>query len=286
MPDPISFFLGIGAQKCGTTWLARYLDDHPEVGLPPFKEVHFWTSKYTRYLRGARTDPRRTPFVEWPALARQMRERPARALPLLTSYGGLFAGRVRSYRRYLELCGKDARICGEITPAYSTLPPEAWHAIEAALSRPRYILLLRNPADRYVSQITHDGKKDSSVLSGDALRHLHSSAFALRSDYSTTLAILRELIPKDRLLVAFYEELFDPERGPAVCDGICDFLNVARHPPKLSRRVNARKVDPPPFDREPLVRALERQYRGVVQHLGQELPASWLDDLKVLDRAY
>lgn len=38
MPD----FLGIGAQKAGTTWLHAGLACHPRVFLAPEKEVHFW----------------------------------------------------------------------------------------------------------------------------------------------------------------------------------------------------------------------------------------------------
>lgn len=38
LPD----FLGIGAQKAGTTWLCRMLEQHPEVAFPAGKEVHFW----------------------------------------------------------------------------------------------------------------------------------------------------------------------------------------------------------------------------------------------------
>lgn len=35
-------FLGIGAQKAGTTWLHRNLDRHPDVFFAPRKEIHFW----------------------------------------------------------------------------------------------------------------------------------------------------------------------------------------------------------------------------------------------------
>ena len=35
-------FLGIGAPKCGTTWLAECLREHPQVVVPEVKEVvHF-----------------------------------------------------------------------------------------------------------------------------------------------------------------------------------------------------------------------------------------------------
>ena len=37
LPD----FLGIGAAKCGTTWLARALSAHPQIFIPEIKEVNF-----------------------------------------------------------------------------------------------------------------------------------------------------------------------------------------------------------------------------------------------------
>ena len=41
-------FLGIGAQKAGTTWLYHMLSRHPEVAFPAGKEVHFWDGQYER----------------------------------------------------------------------------------------------------------------------------------------------------------------------------------------------------------------------------------------------
>lgn len=35
-------FVGIGAQKAGTTWLHKHLSEHPEVNFPAGKEVHYW----------------------------------------------------------------------------------------------------------------------------------------------------------------------------------------------------------------------------------------------------
>lgn len=35
-------FLGIGAQKAGTTWLFRHLGRHPGIAFPAGKELHFW----------------------------------------------------------------------------------------------------------------------------------------------------------------------------------------------------------------------------------------------------
>lgn len=39
-------FLGIGAQKCASTWVHRVLSDHPEVAVYPGKEIDFFSYFY------------------------------------------------------------------------------------------------------------------------------------------------------------------------------------------------------------------------------------------------
>jgi hypothetical protein len=46
LPD----FLGIGAQKAGTTWLYQNLLRHPDLYLPPTKEAHYFDRKFHRPL--------------------------------------------------------------------------------------------------------------------------------------------------------------------------------------------------------------------------------------------
>ncbi len=45
-------FAGIGAKKAATSWLARCLSEHPEIYLPPSKELHFFSldKKYEKGL--------------------------------------------------------------------------------------------------------------------------------------------------------------------------------------------------------------------------------------------
>ena len=38
-------FLGIGAQRAGTTWVARMLEAHPDICLSEPKELHFFNEK-------------------------------------------------------------------------------------------------------------------------------------------------------------------------------------------------------------------------------------------------
>jgi len=39
-------FIGIGAQKAGTTWLYENLQKHPGIKFPAGKELHFWDAHY------------------------------------------------------------------------------------------------------------------------------------------------------------------------------------------------------------------------------------------------
>lgn len=42
---PVLSFMGIGAQKAGTTWLYENLARHPRIGFPGGKEVHYWNAR-------------------------------------------------------------------------------------------------------------------------------------------------------------------------------------------------------------------------------------------------
>lgn len=44
-------FIGIGAQKCATTWLYRVLEDHPQAALSQPKELHFFSAHFDRGYR-------------------------------------------------------------------------------------------------------------------------------------------------------------------------------------------------------------------------------------------
>ena len=44
-------FLGIGAQKSGTSWLYNTLANHPKIAFPGGKEIHFWNRPKGRDLQ-------------------------------------------------------------------------------------------------------------------------------------------------------------------------------------------------------------------------------------------
>lgn len=45
-------FIGIGAPKCGTTWLSAQLEAHPQIGFAPDKEVYYFADTTLRRVAG------------------------------------------------------------------------------------------------------------------------------------------------------------------------------------------------------------------------------------------
>jgi hypothetical protein len=43
-------FIGIGAPKCGTTWLSAQLEAHPQIGFAPDKEVYYFADTILRRI--------------------------------------------------------------------------------------------------------------------------------------------------------------------------------------------------------------------------------------------
>ena len=43
-------FIGIGAPRCGTTWIAKCLSEHPQICLSSVKETDFFGKYYRKGL--------------------------------------------------------------------------------------------------------------------------------------------------------------------------------------------------------------------------------------------
>lgn len=169
-------FVGIGAQKAGTTWVHRNLRLHPQVCFPEVpegfgrtagKEVHF-LDRDDYFQRG----------VAW--------------------YLGLFAGCTRPVR-------------GEITPDYLTVDRSRVEWLHSLNPDLRLILLLRDPVDRAWSAMRYFLANRGADPSGEplaSLRTLATSSLVMRfSQYQRGLSVWESVFPADQMLVGFYEDL-------------------------------------------------------------------------------
>lgn len=211
-------FLGIGAQKAATTWLEHCLRRHPQIWLPPRKELHYFDDQADGWSGG------RLIFGPRPARRRMRRELPPRLradIRFLDREGlrwdlSYFFGR-RTDAWYLGLFPRNAgTVSGEITPAYSILDEPAVGHVHSLLPDLKLIFLMRDPIERSWSQMRMDlgrmGRKIRNLSLEEMLTLARSDTVALRSDYHRTLRNWGRHYPADRFFIRFLEDVRDEPR--------------------------------------------------------------------------
>lgn len=238
-------FLGIGAQRSGSTWLHENLKPHPEIWLPPTKELHYFN------------DLRDGPFF-CERYRKKLKARIGKTKNSLLRGELSFADFIwdmkyllmpRSDRWYTRLFSQGKHlVAGEITPAYSTLTSDVVASIKKINPEMKIIFLMRDPIDRSWSHARKDlsnlyNKPLEEIPSDTVIKWFNESECALRSDYVRTLDIWSSHFAKEQIFIGFLEEImFDPEDFLL---RIYEFLGVEKSikylPKTLHAAVNARK---------------------------------------------
>lgn len=203
-PRGPDFFL-VGAPKCGTTAMADYLGQHPEIGMCPRKETHFFTSD----LRAR--------------LATKRGQRP----PSLGQYLDLFAGL------------GDRRRLGEASVwyLYSEAAP---HAIREFCPEAEAIVMLRDPVEMLPSlhsQFVYVGiepvedferalELDPERERSGAPPGFPPSSYRAAVRYADQLRRYLEAFGAERVHVIVYDDFRDDTLG--AYRRTCEFLGVDR----------------------------------------------------------
>lgn len=180
---PLPTTIVIGAMKCGTTALHRYLGAHPEIAMAPVKEAN--------YFFGPDTAPDDDPENWW----RHGQWHRGRAW-----YESLFDGR--------------CPVRGECSPGY-TAPghPEVARRMADLVPDVRLVYLVRDPVARAVSQWRHhvrDGTEPRPVE--DAVLD-PASQYVARSRYFERVTPFLEHFDREQLLVVVQERLLRDRRA-------------------------------------------------------------------------
>jgi hypothetical protein len=171
-------FVGVGAEKAGTTWIADCLREHPEVYIPKEKEIfffndydpHFLSIKNYRYNRG----------LAW--------------------YARQFNGK------------RSGKKIGEISPTYLYSRVTA-KRIKKSFPKVKIIVVLREPVKRLHSQYIHDLRLGviKDVPLDEAVR-LYKN-YIEKGLYSKHLKNYLDLFGKRHVLVLLHEDLLtDPKK--------------------------------------------------------------------------
>lgn len=230
--NPDAYFVCIGAQKAGTTWLAAHLDQHPDAWVSPVKELHV----FDRLLRpdiSSWLDERFAATLEdmrrRAAAGRQIRH-PER-LSVLQAMLDMPASKdldltAAAYREFFANRVGDQRAFGELCPAYALLPEAGFTALLSAFPRARFVYLLREPVARYWSQLRHERRFRADFDPEAAfLSLLDEPGFGEHSDYGPVLQRLLACIPHNQICVVFYEHLLVERRRETLTE-LSQFLGI------------------------------------------------------------
>lgn len=294
MSNDRTIMFGVGATKAGTSWLHRYLCDHPQCDLPAIKELHYFDRIGPAFLPKEldRLAGVRAGLVADALLA--SRKKAARLDARIDEVEAwidvMKRGAVEqdAYLAYLNRnAGPGTRLVGDITPAYGLLNEDILAQMADMASDTRFVMLLRDPLDRLWSNLRmmagwrlkegqEIGEKANALF--DRMLRGKETPVIERSDYSGMLTRLQNVVPEDRLHVEFYEDLFTQR----AVDRICDFLGLAPRNGDFDRRIHAS----PPVDlqteRARQARDLLLPHYDYVLGLMGELPARWHHNREVL----
>jgi hypothetical protein len=260
MHHPKPDFLGIGAQKAGTTWVYYQLRKHPDIWAPYKKEMHFFdrSPEYptTKYLAIPSFFSRLIHYS--PGDRRQL------ALNMLRIGKNIAVGdfpKARWWGKwtfgyydenwYKSLFPKDhpGKICGEITPSYSILEKKDIESIKAINPEIKIIFIIRDPVDRAWSAIRYsisrghravDLRQDENAVSDKMIAISQKQSITLFSDYERTLDQYLSHFDSSQILVAFYDSISEDPGG--LMSALANFLEISSFPQQLidnQNRINA-----------------------------------------------
>ncbi len=267
-------FLCIGAQKAGTSWLFAQLQSHPDVWMPPVKELQYFNHLYV---------PEHRAWTTWHirnGAARALGHHAGRDAPPDFGYVRYLADLASRdlftddwYRRAFDRPAAAGKLVGEITPEYSTIPEAGIRHLRGLLGAVKIVYLVREPVGRALSQLRMNvGRKGLDGLSDEEWRAMADHwDIANRGDY-------RAYVPRWKAHFAAGDLLFLPY-GRIAADPLGllreveAFLGLKPHDyPRIAERVHPSKRIVIP---EAVVRHIEGRLAEQADFLEKEFGAAF-----------
>jgi hypothetical protein len=236
-----TFFLGLGGQKCGSSWIQAYLNRQQGADFGRLGEYQIWESDlgsvFARYRLAA---PSGFQMLRAEAKRRLGMTEPADHLRWRMQHDR------QQYFAYFEqlLNRPGVTMTGDITPSYAALPAPLLQKVKDGFEGTgisvKCLFSMRDPVARIRSHYRMDIDKGTAPEPADfeaGLRGFYASAeAAARTRYDMTLEAMETVFAPEDRFICLFEELFTPE-------GIADLAAFAGVPAEAEaggQKVNAR----------------------------------------------
>lgn len=180
--SPLPNLIVIGAMKCATTALHRYLDSHPDIAMARRKELNF-------FFGDARGDGGGTGAAAW--------------------HRGNWHRGLDWYASQFD----HGRVRGESSPGYtSPAHMQVAERMAAVVPEAQLVYLVRDPIDRAVSQYRHHRTDGTERRSPSEALLDPDSQYLARSRYYTRLRPYLERFPREQVMICSQEDLLRRRR--------------------------------------------------------------------------
>ncbi len=202
-------FIGIGAQKSGTSWLYKQFEKSSQIDLPPIKELHYFDRSkiYPSPKFNMESKLHKRLFnLKWTFSALRTIKNNYEKRNWYKKW--FFSNYTDEW--YLSLYQDFIKFSGEITPAYAILKEEDVKKMSELLGKDtKIIFMVRHPVERSWSSFKYKYRRDDSVLSDTefAKQYFLTDEHKLRCDYLRTITLYKKYF--NSIFIGFFEAIIE-----------------------------------------------------------------------------
>jgi hypothetical protein len=202
------FILGLGHQKCGTTWLYEYLSQNSNFNGGFTKEYHIWDALDIPFLKSNRISLRR-------AIQQSAVQKRRFAMQTLNPY---------YFYYFNSLFSETVSVTADITPSYSGLGERRLAYIKERFSRlgvsVKAVILIREPVSRIKSAVKFNLSRkeyNEGINHGETnfdralMQYYKSPHCTIRTQYQNIIRAAHNVLGEDNIYVGVYETMFEPD---------------------------------------------------------------------------
>lgn len=266
-----TFFLGLGGQKCGSSWIQAYLNRQDGADFGRLGEYQIWESDLGSVFARYR--------VPEPSTLEKLRVQAKLKLggsePVAHLRWRMQTNRDRYFEYFADLLDQSGiRMTGDITPSYAALPAPLLRKIKTGMQdngiKTKVIFSMRDPVDRIRSHMRMEmakGRLPSDSDNETPLRGFFpTSEAAARTRYDLTLEAIDAVFDRVDVHLCFFEELFTPSGVKA----LARFAQVPVEETAGQAKVNAREKGGTVSDE--LTAEIARHYAPVYRAVAERFP--------------
>jgi len=202
-------FLCIGTQKAGTTWLFEQFRQHPQIWMPPIKELHYFdhlfceeNRKWTKW----HIEQSAARIIKWHANNKKI------DFEIINYISSLAIGSLFDEEWYGKAFDRKVAInktIGDITPEYCAIGKDGIRYVSELLNNPKIIWLIREPVSRALSQLRMNVSRvyGAQPISEDIwMQYAKHSSIINRGNLSLYIPQWEEVFPNN-ILFLFYKDI-------------------------------------------------------------------------------